>query len=157
MCNTVDLHLIQVHIVKCKVDVSCVATFKIWKIFTSKLESQSLGLLKIYMFIHIGKVCVSNSKQTIVSHLNKTCYLESYICSLCRVDMHGVSFVRPAPEVWPFFEIVIHSYLESLCLKILPQFSSDLNGSYGLPYFLWNTLKLYLIKENRLIVFGGYT
>ena len=90
----------------------------------------------MYIFLHIGKVCVSNSKQTIVSHLNKTCYLESYICSLCRVDMHGVSFVRPAPEVWPFFEIVIHSYLESLCLKILPQFSSDLNGSYGLPYFL---------------------
>ena len=35
----------QAHIVKCKVDISFLATFKIWKIFTGKLESLFVEVL----------------------------------------------------------------------------------------------------------------
>ena len=60
------------------------------------------------------------------SHLNEPCY----IWSLWRVDIHDMFVVKLGPVVLAlcsFFDIFVYPSRESLCLKLLPQFSSHLN------------------------------
>ena len=77
-------------------------------------------------------------------HLHENCYT----WYLWRLNVHDICFVRfgtGVPELYPFLKLV-YPYRESLCLKLLQQFSCH----------LLNVFMVYLISFDKVEI-GVYT